>query len=154
MEFVPVIDISHHQKTVDFGVMRSRGVEGVIIRASRSGGRDNRVGAHAKGARAGGFADEAIGFYTFCNPSAATPGDAAKRFVDAVHGAFDRTDTLLMLDVEEYEPDGVGRFGAISGAPFAGWIREHVDVVRELAPGATVIIYTTAQYWDTHVGTT
>jgi GH25 family lysozyme M1 (1,4-beta-N-acetylmuramidase) len=152
MEFVPVIDVSHHQNTIDFGVMRSRGVEGVIIRASRSGGPDKRVGVHAKGARAGGFPDERIGFYTFCNPSAAKPRDAAKRFVDAVHTAFGRTDTLLMLDVEEYEPDGIGALGAISGPAFAGWIREHVDVVTELAPGAKVILYTTAQYWDSHVG--
>jgi GH25 family lysozyme M1 (1,4-beta-N-acetylmuramidase) len=150
MDFVPVVDVSHHQKAIDFSVMRSRGVQGVIIRASRAKTRDSRVLKHAAAARAGGYDDRHVGFYTYCNPTFATPSDAAKVFVDSVHAAFGRTDTLLMIDVENYAEDGIGPLPAIEGAAFAGWIREHIDHVKALAPGAHVILYT-GNYWQERV---
>jgi GH25 family lysozyme M1 (1,4-beta-N-acetylmuramidase) len=150
MDFVPVIDVSHHQKRIDFSVMRSKGVQGVIIRASRGRTRDSLVVTHAAAARAGGYADEHVGFYTFCNPTFAKPSDAAKVFVDSVQAASGRTDALLMIDVEDYGPDGIGPLPAIKGKEFATWIGEHIDHVRELAPGARLILYT-GSYWNDHV---
>src|SRR5687767_15100150 len=42
-QWVPVVDISQHQGAVNFAVMRSRGVAGVIIRATHGTTVDNRL---------------------------------------------------------------------------------------------------------------
>ncbi len=147
----PVIDISRHQGRVDFAVARSRGVAGVIIRSNHALVVDDRCAEYVAGARAAGFRDDQLGFYTFCNPKRAGGYASGKAFVETVRDVLGHTRTLLMLDVEQFEAEP-GSGPVIRGAEYAAWLREHIVAVRELAPDAVLIGYSNASFWDPWVG--
>lgn len=149
--YVPVVDISEHQGIVDFSVMRSLGVQGLIIRTNHAQTVDKRCGRYVMDARVAGWRDDQLGAYTFCNPKRATGAASGKAFVDTVRAVFGRTDILLMLDIESYERES-GAGPVLKGAPFAAWIREHIATVVELAPDCTLIGYSNASFWNVWVG--
>jgi Glycosyl hydrolases family 25 len=150
-EYVPVIDISRHQGTADLAAPRARGVEGLIIRSNHAHVVDERCSVYLAGARAAGWRDDQIGFYTFCNPKRAGGYHSGAVFVDTVRRIFGRTDTLLMLDIESYTAEP-GEGPVLQGPPFAEWIREHIRAIVELAPDATLIGYSNAAFYDPWVG--
>jgi hypothetical protein len=149
--WTPIIDISRHQGRVDFSVMRSRGVAGVIIRSNHALVVDDRCAEYVAGARAAGYRDDQLGFYTFCNPKRADGYASGRGFVETVRKLLGHTRTLLMLDVEQYETES-GSGPVIRGAEYAAWLREHILAVRELAPDAVLIAYSNAAFWDPWVG--
>ena len=147
--WTPVVDLSRWQGDVDFGVMRGRGVAGVIIRATHGRTRDILLAQHVAGARAGGYDDSDLGFYTFLNPKRGTPAECAEATIDAITDALGHTDTFYMLDVEEYSAFSPRQGEApVFGADFATWIRDHVRAVRALAPDIRIVGYTNAAFWD------
>ena len=102
MEFTPVVDVSTHQgDNVDFGLMRSRGVEGVLISIANGRKVDKRFDKHVRGAHAGGYSDGDMGFYTFMNPRRGSPTEVATIAVGAIRTALGHSDTLYMLDIED-----------------------------------------------------
>ncbi len=145
--YVPVIDISEHQGIVDFQVMRSKGVDGLIIRTNHAQVVDKRCARYVMDARAAGWEDHQFGFYTFCNPKRATGAASGKAFVDTVRSVFGRTDTVLMLDIEAYHTES-GAGPILQGGAYAAWIREHIATVIDLAPDCTLIAYTNAAFWN------
>ena len=149
--WTPVTDISRHQGRVDFSVMRSRGVAGIIIRSNHAWVVDDRCAEYVAGARAAGYRDDQLGFYTFCNPKRATGHASGRAFVETVRNVLGHTRTLLMLDVEQYDAEP-GSGPLIRGAEYAAWLREHILAVRELAPDAVLIAYSNAAFWDPWVG--
>ena len=150
--WTPVIDISVHQGNVDFGVMRSRGVAGVIIRATHGKAIDNRLDDYVEGARRAGYADSDLGFYSFINPKRGSGAECATATVEAIRGVLGHTDTVYMLDIESYvnEPPNAGSAPTF-GAQFGAWLREHISAVRDAAPDMTIIGYANESYWSGQV---
>jgi GH25 family lysozyme M1 (1,4-beta-N-acetylmuramidase) len=146
MDFVPVIDVSHHQKVVDFTKAKANGVAGVIIRANNGDAIDGFLRRHIGDARAAGYDDSDLGFYMFCNPKSTSGKDGAKVFVDAVHDALGHLDTFLMFDAESYNGEP-GNLPVITGSAYAAWLAESMDTARALAPQARVVLYTGHQFW-------
>lgn len=149
--YVPVVDVSTHQGTVDFTTMRNRGVQGLIIRTNHAQVIDPRCRDYVINARLAGWTDDQLGAYTFANPKRATGEASGKAFVDTVRAVFGHTDLLLMLDIEGYERES-GAGPVLKGPLFAAWIRDHIDTVRRLAPDARLIAYSNASFWNTWVG--
>ncbi len=147
MAFVPVIDVSHHQKAVDFAKARANGVEGVIIRATNGNVVDSFLERNIVAARNAGFTDDVIGFYAFCNPKSTSGRDGGRCFVDAVRRAFGHVDTFLMMDAEQYDGEP-GRLPVITGAAYAAWLDECIATTRELAPPSRIVLYTGASFWN------
>ncbi len=144
-----MVDVSQWQGTIDFAVMRERGVAGIIFRATHGRTPDERVGEYVTGARAAGYTDDDLGFYSFLNPKRGPARASAATTVDVIRRALGHTDTFYMIDVEDYAPftPRRGRAGTY-GAAYARWIRRHVAEARRLAPDMRVIGYTNAAYWD------
>jgi hypothetical protein len=152
--FVPVIDVSRHQGSIDFGVMRSKGVRGLILRASHGSTRDDRVERYYHDAVAAGFDPQEVGFYSFINPkrgTAAETANATVQIIDDVTGG--RDGVLYMLDVENYkdEPPDVGS-SPLSGAVQSVYLQEHRAEFQRLMPNCFVIAYTNRAYWDSALG--
>ena len=149
MEWTAVVDISKHQGEVDFAKMRSAGVEGVIIRATHGSSVDTKLTENVAGARRGGYQDADLGFYSFINPKRGSSTETATATVQAIDRALGHTDTLYMHDIENYrnEPPDRGK-GPVFGAAFSGYLRQHMERVRALAPGIHIIAYSNASFWD------
>ena len=94
---IPFIDISKHQGAVDFRVMASRNVPGVICRAGNGTRIDPTFVDFTTRARAAGMV---VGAYWFCNPrvgSARQPGEMLAAADNAVGCVLPP-----MRDVEDY----------------------------------------------------
>lgn len=75
------IDVSHHQKEIDWRRVAADDVSFAIIKATEGGDWVDRLFAkNLSEARAAGLAVGAYHFYRFCRP----PADQAKNFIDAV----------------------------------------------------------------------
>lgn len=150
MEFTPVVDVSKHQgDNLDFGLMRSRGVEGVIIRVSHARVVDERFARYVRAARAGGYSDGAIGFYSFMNPRRGSPAEVAQVAVNAIRSELGHSDTLYMLDIEDYknEPKDDGS-KLLFGSDYVTYLRRHIDELSRIAPELTIIAYSNKSYWN------
>jgi len=156
---IPVVDVSRHQGDIDFTVMRSRGVEGLILRASHGRTVDDRAGQYYAQALAAGYAPNDVGWYSFINPKRGTGRECATStaghilaFTGGARPAF------YMLDVEGYrnEPPNVGQLAWDNPAEhrqrFTLWLREHVETMRAILPSTPIIAYSNAAYYDTAVG--
>lgn len=149
MMFTPVVDVSRHQGKVDFGRMRGQGVSGVIIRVAHARVTDDRFHEYVRDAHRGGYTDGDMGFYAFMNPRRGSPSEVAQTVVNEIRAALGHTDTLYMLDVEDYknEPKDPGS-QLVFGADYVTYLRRHIDEVRRLAPDMTIIAYTNKSYWN------
>lgn len=147
--WAPITDVSEHQGAIDFAKMRSRGVVGVIIRATNGTRVDRRVDEHYAGALAGGFQPHQIGFYSFLNPKRGGATYTAEVTAQVIRGITGRTDVLYMLDVESYrrEHPNPGSI-TIAGAEWAAYVRRHRDAFVSVMPGARAIGYTNQAYWN------
>ena len=134
--------------------MRSRGVEGVIIRATHGDDVDQRLHQHVRDARAGGYTDSDLGFYTFINPKRASAAQCARATLDAIRSALGHLNTVYMLDVENYkgEPPNKGTAPTF-GPAYATYLREQMDEVRRLAPETKVIAYGNESFWSGPIAT-
>jgi lysozyme len=75
------IDVSHHQKDIDWQRVAADDVSFAIIKATEGGDWVDRLFArNLREARAAGLAVGAYHFYRFCRP----PADQAKNFIDTV----------------------------------------------------------------------
>ncbi|TIM37807.1 GH25 family lysozyme [Mesorhizobium sp.] len=89
------IDVSHHQRQIDWRRVAADDVAFAIIKATEGGDHvDDAFAANLREARAAGLAVGAYHFFTFCRPGA----DQAKNFISVVP----RDQTLLppVVDIE------------------------------------------------------
>lgn len=149
MSYVPVVDISQHQGTVDFVTMRKRGVPHLILRVTHGMTLDSKVTGYYRAAIDAGYRREDIGFYSFLNPKRGNSQVTARATLAAIRSIAGRTDVLYMLDIESYraEPPNAGTVSLI-GAAWADYIRVHRDTFRAEMPGCRIIGYTNRAYWN------
>lgn len=146
--FVPVVDISKHQGDIDFATMKSRGVEGLIVRACHGPVRDPRLDEYVHGTSAVGVAP--AGLYEFVNPKRGTPEACADAFVEIARSVVDLDRTFLMLDVENYVAEPPDPGSGLSHEEFSAWLWAHLHRLRELTT-APIIGYSNASLWATYV---
>lgn len=140
---VPIIDISRHQGAIDFAVMRSTGVVGVIIRLGNGRSLDDRAAQYVPEAKAAGLA---VGGYWFMNPKADITGaDQGHRLVDRAQ-ELDCLDIPPMEDIESYvnEP---GPFPIITGSQLQDWLQASTDAI-EMDLRYAPLIYSNAAYFN------
>ncbi|MGI9645451.1 MAG: GH25 family lysozyme [Ilumatobacteraceae bacterium] len=148
-DWTPVIDISQFQGDIDFGVMRTRGVKGLIMRAVKGLHRDTRVVDNVGLARAAGYADSDIGFYTFLRPTEGSALDCAVAALEVVEESLGHTDTFLMIDVEDYRlGDEKEDLPPVFGAEFVAYIRATIDEVRSRSPQTRITAYANLNSWN------
>lgn len=152
MVFTSIIDVAVHQDRIDFDVMRSRGVQGLILRATHGDSLDGRVVEHFNGALSAGYADNDIGFYTFINPKRGSATHCATATIQAIRNIVGHTRTFCMLDLEDYhnEKPDVGK-APVFGKEYAVYVREFAARLRELAPDVNIIAYSNAGFWSGQV---
>lgn len=135
---IRIIDISHHQGTIDWPKVAADGVKGVFIKATEGIGyidplfRKNVQGAIAAGLK--------VGFYHFAHPDN-SPVAEAKHFTDTVKGL--KTDLPLVLDLEQAK----GKTGYQLTTFAASWL----DEVERLTT-KRVMLYTGASFAKTYLG--
>ncbi|WP_114945210.1 GH25 family lysozyme [Microvirga calopogonii] len=134
------IDVSHHQKEIDWRKVARDDVSFAFIKATEGGDhRDTRFAVNWKEAQAAGLKVGAYHFFTFCRPGS----DQARNFLDAL--GTDEGSLPAALDLE---------FGGncnVTPAPSA--IRAEID--RFLEPverhtGKPVVLYVTPEFWDAY----
>ena len=134
------IDVSHHQKEIDWRKVAADDVTFAFIKASEGGDhRDTRFAVNSKEAQAAGIKVGAYHFFTFCR----TGSDQAKNFLDAL--GTDKGSLPAALDLE---------FGGNCNAtPEPSAIRAEIDSF--LAPverhtGKPVVLYVTPEFWEAY----
>ncbi len=146
--FVPVIDVSHHQGALDLARAARAGVAGVMCRAGNGRHGDDRFASNVAAARAAGLP---VGAYWFCNPKADADGGAqANRAAAVIARTGVPLDLPMMLDIEWYQGES-GSNPVLSGPPLAAWLRSCVQAVQ-VATGRPPIVYSSATYWNNWVG--
>jgi GH25 family lysozyme M1 (1,4-beta-N-acetylmuramidase) len=137
---VKVIDVSHHQGTINWSLVKADGVQGVFIKATE--GKtvlDDKFDVNAKGAAA---SDLAIGFYHYAHPENNDALSEAAKFANTVKGY--KAVFPHVLDVEgEASKVGVGKLSAWCAA----WLQE-----VERLTGHPAMVYTGASFAKTYLG--
>ncbi|WP_414471869.1 GH25 family lysozyme [Microvirga sp. M2] len=136
------IDVSHHQKEIDWRKVARDDVAFAFIKASEGGDyRDTRFAANWREAQAAGLKVGAYHFFTFCRPGR----DQAKNFLDAL--GRDKGSLPAALDLE---------FGGnCATKPEPSAIRAEIDsflALVEQQTGRPVILYVTPEFWDAYKG--
>lgn len=148
-DWVPVVDVSEHQGSIDFAMMRAAGVHGVILRATHGLTVDKQLARNATLAKA--EFGRNVGYYEFCNPKRGTPQQCADALVAAVNKAHGDLDTFLMLDIEGYMNESPNLGTIVPPTEYAVWLREHIKALRTVVSSDRLIGYTNRAYWDVGV---
>lgn len=141
---IPVVDISQWQGAVNFKLMASRGVKGVIVRAGNGDAFDLLYGTYVFAAHAAGLK---VGSYWFVNPKVGSAVQAGTLLAQ-VHNEW-HLELPPMLDVESYAAER-GTKPALAGPAFARWIHMMADIVE--AKARRPIIYANGSFWNANVG--
>lgn len=139
---IPFIDVSRHQGTINFTTMRSRGVEGVYLRAGNGIVNDPTFPVFLHAARA---ADLKVGAYWFCNPKVSGGADQGRRL--AAWHAWGACELPVMFDVEDYSHQVGPSSAEIYGSRYAAWLHAGIDAAAQ-ATNEQPILYTNKAYWD------
>lgn len=145
---IGITDISRHQGAVDFEVMASRGVRGVIIRLGNGRVLDDRAATYVPAAKAAGLW---VCPYWFMNPTQDRRGrDQAARLLERASQL--RVERKPMFDVESFANEPVGPFTPFAGNPagYRSWLADAVAYATEEVEEP--ITYTGAPYWNGAVG--
>jgi lysozyme len=134
------IDVSHHQRIVDWSKVATDDVAFAYIKASEGGDhRDTEYARNVDGAQAAGLAAGAYHFFTFCRPGV----DQANNFVGALSGRS--LDLPMAVDLEFV--------GNCSRRPSQTELAEELDgflgIVEEHA-GRPAIYYVTSEFLEAY----
>jgi len=134
------IDVSHHQKDIDWRKVAADDVAFAFIKASEGGDhRDTRFAVNWKEAQAVGLKVGAYHFFTFCRSGS----DQAKNFLDAL--GPDKGSLPAALDLE---------FGGnCNVTPEPSAIRAEIDSFLEPVErhtGKPVVLYVTPEFWEAY----
>ena len=134
------IDVSHHQREIDWRKVAADDVTFAFIKASEGGDhRDTRFAANWREAQAAGLKVGAYHFFTFCRSGR----DQAENFLGTL-GA-DKGSLPAALDLE------LG--GNCNAKPEPSAIRAEIDdfLTRvERHTGKPVVLYVTPEFWDAY----
>jgi lysozyme len=135
--YVPGIDVSYHQGSIDWGQVASSGTRFAFIRATAGTlTADTAYQANRSGARAAGVA---VGSYHFANPDTA-PNDAlneANWFL--ANATVASGDLVPVLDFETAN--------GLDAVFLATWAQTWLDRVQAVT-GARPLIYTNSSFWS------
>lgn len=137
---VKVIDVSHHQGSIDWAKVAADGVHGAFIKATEGlTGNDEMLSANAVGAVKEGIN---IGFYHYARPENNDAKKEAAYFAEKVKGY--QCDFPLVLDVE-------GGASKLGGAALTTWCVIFLQELEWLT-GRTSMIYTGASFAKSYLG--
>lgn len=141
--YVPGIDVSYHQGTIDWSRVAGAGKAFAYVRSSAGTlTSDPAYGRNRAGARAVGLA---VGAYHFGNPDAA-PNDAANEASWFLHNAgVTSGDLVPVLDLEVSN--------GLSASALTTWAQTWLAQV-EAATGVRPLIYTNRNFWSTSLANT
>lgn len=139
-----MLDVSNHQRDIDWAQVATSGIIGVFMKASEGTDyADAYLAANMAGTKANGFQR---GFYHFALPFGNAPEDEADWFLSCIEKAGGlEDDDLLALDMEAGAP----------GTDLLNWVRCWKQRVRART-GVTPILYSGRWFMGPHgmIGTT
>lgn len=136
---VKVIDVSHHQGSIDWKKVAAAGVKGAVIKATEGGSLvDLKLSSFATGAPAAGLK---IGFYHYAHPELNAPETEAANFFRNVKQY--KADFPHVLDVE-----GAAGIGA---EKLTAWCVKYLQEVEKLT-GHPAMVYTGASFAKSYLG--
>lgn len=137
---VKVIDVSHHQKSINWNLVYADGVKGAFIKASEGKtGIDDKFSSYATGAVLAGLK---VGYYHYARPENNSPEDEAVNFYKTVKGF--KADFPYVLDVE-------GEAADLGHDKLTEWCMLWLKEVERLS-SHPVMIYTGASFAKTYLG--
>jgi GH25 family lysozyme M1 (1,4-beta-N-acetylmuramidase) len=141
--FVPGIDVSYHQGSIDWSRVASAGKRFAYARASAGTlTADSAYAANRAGARAAGLA---VGAYHYGNPDSA-PNDAANEASWFLQNATVASGDLVpVLDLEVSN--------GLDAPTLTSWVQTWLSQVAA-ATGVKPIIYTNRSFWTTSMANT
>jgi len=141
--FVPGIDVSYHQCSIDWSRVAASGTRFAYARASAGSlTADSAYAANRGGAKAAGLA---IGAYHFGNPDSA-PNDASNEASWFLQNASVASGDLVpVLDLEVSN--------GLDASALTAWAQTWLSQVTA-AVGVQPIIYTNRSFWSTSMGNT
>lgn len=136
---VKVIDVSHHQGSIDWAKVKASGVKGAFIKATEGKtGVDLKFSSNAAQAFAQGLK---IGYYHYARPENNAPEDEAATFYRNVKGL--PVDFPHVLDVEGES--------ALLGAKLTDWCVRWLTAVEKLS-GHPAMVYTGGSFAKSYLG--
>ncbi|WP_103110498.1 GH25 family lysozyme [Brevibacillus reuszeri] len=138
---IKMIDVSHHQKTIDWKKVVADGVRGVFIKATEGVGyTDPLFRTNVQGALAAGVK---VGFYHYCRPETGNTAEKeAESFLAAVAGL--QATLPHVLDAE-------GDAAKIGATKLTDWCHSWLETVEKRS-GHSVMVYTGASFAKTYLG--
>jgi lysozyme len=139
---VKILDVSHHQGSINWTAVKSDGVQGTFIKATEGkSGIDMKFSSNALGAAT---ASLKVGFYHYAHPELYDPFSEAANFFRTVSGH--KADFPHVLDVEG-EADNIAGGGAALTAWCVTWLKE-----VERLTGHPAMVYTGASFAKSNLG--
>ena len=141
---LPGIDVSHYQGSIDWGAVKSSGVQFAYIKATEGTSvTDSAFAANYTGAYDAGVVR---GAYHFARPGSSSGAAQANYF--AAHGGAWSADNLTLpgaLDLEVSGCDG------LSASAMVSWIKDFTATYKA-DTGRDAVLYTTASWWSSCTG--
>jgi lysozyme len=142
-QYVPGIDVSYHQGSIDWSRVAGSGVRFAFLRASAGTlTADTAYAAYRSGARAAGLT---VGSYHFANPDGAANDAANEASWFLSNAVIGSGDLLPVLDLEVSN--------GLSPAALTAWAQTWLTRVTE-ATGVRPIIYTNNAFWTSSMANT
>lgn len=135
---IKIIDVSHHQGTIDWKKVAADGVKGVFIKATEGVGYTDPL--FRKNVQGAAIAGLKVGFYHFAHPDN-SPTAEAKYFTDVVKGL--KADFPFVLDLEQTKMKTAAQLTEFAVA----WLTE-----VERQTGHRVMLYTGASFARSYLG--
>jgi lysozyme len=137
---IKVIDVSHHQGSIDWKKVKADGVQGVFIKATEGGSMiDLKLSSNAVGSTEAGLK---VGYYHYAHPELNAPETEAANFYRNIKQY--RADFPHVLDVE-------GDAALSSRMKLTDWCLKWLQEVEKLS-GHKCMIYTGAYFARDHLG--
>jgi lysozyme len=137
---VKVIDVSHHNGSINWKAVKDDGVQGAFIKATEGGSMiDLKFSSNALGAATAGLK---IGFYHYAHPELNAPETEAANFFRSVKSV--KADFPHVLDVES-------KAANIGPAALTAWCVKWLQEVEKLT-GHPAMVYTGAYFAKDNLG--
>jgi lysozyme len=139
---VKILDVSHHQGSINWTAVKTDGVQGTFIKATEGKSSiDMKFSSNALGAATAGLK---VGYYHYAHPELNDPFSEAANFFRTVSGH--KADFPHVLDVEG-EADNIAGGGAALTAWCVTWLKE-----VERLTGHPAMVYTGASFAKSNLG--
>jgi GH25 family lysozyme M1 (1,4-beta-N-acetylmuramidase) len=141
------IDVSHHQGSINWGSVKSSGIEFAWIKATEGTDyKDPQFNANYLGAHNAGVIR---GAYHFARPASSSGAAQAEFF--ATNGGAWSADNLTLPGVLDIENGSSSQCHGLSQAAMRTWISDFYNTYKART-SRDVVIYTTANWWNNCTG--